>query len=73
MGQGKTMRYSVATVNKKQTLPRKIWKYGWGLAFVCAMTLLAEFGERSTHQSAASVTTSSSLSASGGTATSTAR
>jgi hypothetical protein len=23
---------------------RKLWKYGWGLLFVAAMTLLSEFG-----------------------------
>jgi hypothetical protein len=67
------MRDVTGIGNNQRTVPQKFWKYGWGLIFVCAMTVLAEWGERSTHHSAASVTTTSAFSTPGGAATSNTR
>jgi hypothetical protein len=32
-----------------QGFGKKLWKFGWGLAFVVLMTLLAEFGPRTVY------------------------
>jgi len=34
-------------------LGKRLWKYGWGLVFVLAMTLLAEFGPRTVYSKVA--------------------
>jgi len=34
-------------------LGKRLWKYGWGLVFVLAMTLLAEYGPRTVYSKVA--------------------
>jgi hypothetical protein len=39
----------VAPVANLEGYGRTLWKYGWGLLFVLAMTVLSEFGPRTVY------------------------
>jgi hypothetical protein len=40
------MKHSGTVVNRVDRIAKKFWKFGWGLVFVSAMTVLAEWGPR---------------------------